>query len=982
VTIEALTPTAFIEKWRDNPLTERQASHTHFIDLCRMLGEPAPYDADTDADAYCFEKGATKTTGADGWADVWKRGAFGWEYKGPRKDLTAAYAQLQQYAVALENPPLLVVCDREHFRIHTNFTNSISKVYDIALTDLADPDNRAILKAVFSDPESLRPGKTRQSLTVEVAEQFANLALRLRGRGHDPVVTAHFINRLVFCMFAEDVKLLPNDMFKRMLENALRQPEEFKDLAADLFRAMQSGGRVGFERVDWFNGGLFDSDTTLPLEGEDIALVLDVARQDWSDIDPSILGTLFERGLDPDKRSQLGAHYTDRDKIMQIVRPVLVAPLLEEWEKRKSEIALQMDAYEKARARRPERQTDARRVFAAARREEERAWREAQRLYIEFVERLRKVRVLDPACGSGNFLYLALLALKDIEHKVNLDAEVMGLGRFTPSVGPECLKGIEINPYAAELARVTVWIGEIQWMRRNGFDTSRNPILRPLDTIECRDAVLGPNGAEAPWPPCEFIIGNPPFLGAKLMKRWLGQPYTDSLREAYKGRLKGFSDLVCYWFEKARAEIQTDHTRRVGLVATSSIRGGTNRPVLDRIAQDAMIFDAWGEQPWTVEGARVEVSLICFCARSEAPQTLRLDGQVVQTINADLTTGIDVTRAVALKQNNGTSFLGIQTSGPHDIPGDMARTMMALPVNPNGQANHEVLKPYWNGDDVAGRPRDRWLIDLPLNLTEGDAARYEAPFEYLRTARYDAASATDLRTLPEARATARDTHARERWWEPYWPRPEMRARVQALSRYIVTTETSQYRLFVWLSYPVLPDKNLIVIARDDDTTFGILHSRFHELWSLRLGTSLEDRPRYTSTTTFATFPFPDGLTPDIPSAKYAANPVAKKIAAAAKQLDQLRNAWLNPNDLIRREPETRAGFPERTLPVSSSAEATLRTRTLTELYNQRPAWLVSVHRELDEAVAEAYGLQADSPEDAILAHLVDLNLARTSAKSL
>jgi type II restriction/modification system DNA methylase subunit YeeA len=979
VPIAPLTPAAFIEKWRDNPLTERQASHTHFIDLCRLLGEPAPYDPDTDANAYCFEKGATKTTGADGWADVWKRGAFGWEYKGPGRDLTAAYAQLQQYAVALENPPLLVVCDRERFRVHTNFTNSVGKVYDIGLADIADPEKRAILKAVFSDPESLKPGKTRQSLTVEIAEKFASLALRLRERGHDAHLTAHFINRLVFCMFAEDVKLLPNDMFKRMLENALREPADFANLAADLFRAMQAGGRVGFERVDWFNGGLFDDDTTLPLERDDIALVLDVARQDWSDIDPSILGTLFERGLDPDKRSQLGAHYTDRDKIMQIVQPVIIEPLLTEWETTKADIAVQMQQYQEARARRPKKQAEARRVYAAARRDEERAYREAQRLRAEFIERLRHVRVLDPACGSGNFLYLALLALKDIEHKANLDAEALGLGRFTPSVGPECLKGIEINPYAAELARVTVWIGEIQWMRRNGFDASRNPILRPLDTIECRDAVLA-NGAEALWPPCEFIIGNPPFLGAKLMKRWLGLPYTDALRNAYKGRLKGFSDLVCFWFEKARAEVEAGHTKRVGLVATSSIRGGTNRPVLDRIGQEATIFDAWSEQPWTVEGARVEVSLICFCARSITPATIKLDGQSVQGINSDLTTGIDLTCARPLKQNKRASLLGIQTSGPHDISGDLARKWMALPVNPNGKHNYEILKPYWNGDDVAGRPRDRWLIDLPLSLSEAAASQFEAPFEYLKTARYDPDNLNDLRTLREARATARDEQARVRWWEPYWPRPEMRKRIAKLPRYIVTTETSQYRLFVWLAYPVLPDKNLIVIARDDDTTFGILHSRFHELWSLRLGTSLEDRPRYTSTTTFATFPFPDGLTPDITSASYVANPTAKAIAKAAKDLDNLRNAWLNPANLVRIEPEGWPSLPDRVRPVSASAQEALRSRTLTELYNQRPSWLVATHKALDDAVASAYGIKANLPDDDILTHLLNLNTARSSPK--
>jgi hypothetical protein len=169
-------------------------------------------------------------------------------------------------------------------------------------------------------------------LTEEAAEQFASLAQRLRGRGHDPQAVAHFINRLVFCMFAKDIGLLPNTMFSRMLEQAVKEPDEFVQLAQSLFRAMQSGGRVGFEPVEWFNGGLFDTDEVLPLDQEDTALVLKAARLDWSDIDPSIFGTLFERGLDPDKRSQLGAHYTDRDKIMMLVEPVILHPLQAEWE--------------------------------------------------------------------------------------------------------------------------------------------------------------------------------------------------------------------------------------------------------------------------------------------------------------------------------------------------------------------------------------------------------------------------------------------------------------------------------------------------------------------------------------------------------------------------------------------------------------------------------------------------------------------------
>ena len=489
-----MTPHDFITKWRASALKERSASQEHFIDLCRLLGEPTPAEADPAGERYCFERGARKDTGGDGWADVWKRHHFAWEYKGQRADLDAAFGQLRQYALALENPPLLIVSDMLRFRIRTNWTNSVSRTYEFGLEDLADAAARDKLKWAFSDPERLRPGETRQSLTERAAASFATVAQALRERGHDPHRVAHLVNRLVFCMFADDVGLLPDHMFTRMLEQARRTPAHFADLAGDLFRVMARGGRVGFETVDWFNGGLFDDDTALPLEKSDIDAVLAASNLDWSEIDPSILGTLFERGLDPGKRAQLGAHYTDRDKIMLIVEPVVLRPWLAEWTAEKAETAAELERAEAARS--PAARTKRR--------------NEAERRYRTFLNRLRAFTVLDPACGSGNFLYLALQALKDLEHRVQFEAEALGFQRAFPEIGPANVKGIEINPYAAELARVSVWIGEIQWMRRNGFSEARNPILKPLDTIECRDAILAPDDSEPDWPEADVVIGNPP----------------------------------------------------------------------------------------------------------------------------------------------------------------------------------------------------------------------------------------------------------------------------------------------------------------------------------------------------------------------------------------------------------------------------------------------------------------------------------------
>ncbi len=557
-----LTPNEFIAKWHASELKERSAAQEHFIDLCRLLGEPTPVEADPKGDHYCFERGASKDSGGGGWADVWKRHCFAWEYKGKHADLDAAFNQLRQYALALENPPLLIVSDMRRFRIRTNWTNSVSETLEFELDDLVDGTVRDKLKWAMSDPERLRPGETRQTLTERAAKTFAQLAQSLRDEGHAPQEVAHFVNRLVFCMFAEDVGLLPDDMFTRMLKHARRKPEEFAALARKLFGAMSAGGRVGFEDVDWFNSGLFEDDAALPLDKSQIETTLKASTLDWSSIDPSILGTLFERGLDPDKRSQLGAHYTDRDKIMRIIDPVIVRPWLAEWTSEKARIASSLERANAAKSK------------AVATRHR----RQAKNSLGTFLERLRNFTVLDPACGSGNFLYLGLHALHDLEHRVQLEAEAMGLERGFPSVGPANVKGIELNAYAAELARVSVWIGEIQWMRRNGFPGSREPVLDPLETIGCRDAILTSEGGEAEWPEADVIIGNPPFLGGKLLITNLGEEYVSTLFQVYEGRVPREADLVCYWFAKAGEHLGGGASKRVGLVATNSIRGRSEPP--------------------------------------------------------------------------------------------------------------------------------------------------------------------------------------------------------------------------------------------------------------------------------------------------------------------------------------------------------------------------------------------------------------------
>ncbi len=375
-----MTPEDFIRRWRRSTLTERSAAQSHFNELCALIGHPAPTAVDLQGADFCFEKGARKTGGGQGWADVWKRNCFAWEYKGKHKDLGAALRQLQQYALALDNPPLLIVSDFETIEIHTHFTNAVHTVRRLTLDDLADPAQRQVLQWAFTDPERLKPGRTIEAVTAEAAELFAGLAQRLRERGHEPQRVAHFMTRLLFCLFAEDIGLLPGRLFNDLLAAVKTRPAAFVDRARELFAAMRGGGWFGLIEIPWFNGGLFDDADCLPLESEDLELAWRAARLDWSAIEPAIFGTLFERGLDPDKRSQLGAHYTDAASIRRLIEPVIRDPLLAEWATVKAELTRFLQAKKPKRA-------------------------PAEQALQRFLERLQMFRVLDPACGSGNFLY-------------------------------------------------------------------------------------------------------------------------------------------------------------------------------------------------------------------------------------------------------------------------------------------------------------------------------------------------------------------------------------------------------------------------------------------------------------------------------------------------------------------------------------------------------------------------------------------------
>jgi type II restriction/modification system DNA methylase subunit YeeA len=951
-----MSPSEFIRKWKSVALTERAAAQSHFNDLCTLLNHEDPVTADPKGEWFTFEKGLTKTGGGEGFADVWKRNFFAWEYKRKKSNLDQALAQLTRYASALENPPLLVACDTDRFKIQTAWTNAVPATYELAIEELLDPKKLDILHAVFFDPAKLRPAATRAAITKQAADKFSAIAEALKGRG-SPDQVAHFVNQLVFCFFANSIGLLPEGFFGKLLRKASRNPEKSRDYFNQLFAAMEAGGEFDLTDIAHFNGGLFDGARALPLGSSDIGLLIAAGSLDWSQIDPTIFGTLFERFLDPDKRAQIGAHYTDSEKIRMIVRAVVLRPLMNEWRVVKSQIG---DLLSGAKTP-PMRSAIKRRM---TRKEA------AEELRFRFMERLRAVSILDPACGSGNFLYIALQGVKDLENQANLECEALGLSPQALLVGPEILHGIEINPFAAELARTTIWIGDIQWKRRNGIYAEPPPILRKLDSIERADALIeaGSGGGwhEKAWPKAEFIVGNPPFLGGKLLRTQLGSETVDRLFEVYRDRVPQEADLVVYWLEKAREAIETGSSKRAGLVATNSVRGGANRRVLDRLVDQSRIFEAWSDEPWVLDGAAVRVSMICFGTGDDG---VFLDGKPVDRINSDLTSGaLDLTKAKRLDENLGVSFMGDTKGGAFDVPGETARLWLKAPTNPNGRGNSDVLKPWRNGQDITRRSSDMWIVDFGWQMSERDAAFYEAPFKHIRD-----------NVWAERQKNRRETY-KKFWWRHVEPRPALMAKLRSLERYIVTPTVAKHRLFAWLPRPIMPDHQLIVIARDDDVTFGILHSRFHEMWSLRLGTSLEDRPRYTPTTTFETFPFPEALAPSVSAEAYACDSHAQAIAQAAKRLDELRQSWLNPSDLVRRESEVVEGYPDRLLPIDAAAAKMLASRTLTNLYNQKPQWLIDSHRDLDAAVAAAYGWPADISEADALEELLALNLARSGIR--
>ena len=928
--VQALA-SAFASKWKDYGGTEIGNYQGHFNEICDIVGHEKPSD-DLDNHDFEFQHPAPTPGDRRGRADVWLRDHFVMEYKKRGRNLEKAYTQALRYRDSLGNPPLLIVSDFETIRIHTNFTGTVSDTYIIETRDLYDIEKNAtrknalgvvtqsplsiyqVLRYCFFEPSNLKPSQTPAQLTETAAEIFRNIAEELQvSNPRQDAEIARFLSQLLFCMFASDMRLLQEQMLTRMTQDLGESPGKiFPARLNRLFDGMSHGDPVAVPPILRFNGGLFDGRPhNLNIAASVLSLICKADDLDWSHIEPAIFGTLFERIYNPAKRAQHGRHYTSRADIETLVEPVVMTPLRRDWENVKS-------------------------ASHTANNEE------AAKNIQDFLDRLGGVRILDPACGSGNFLYVALNLLHDLEREVFRWALNFGINLPEPRVHPRQLLGIEIDEYAHQLASVVVWIGHIQNEVRVGNIESRDPIIDPLDNIDCRDAIIDNTGAEprpADWPEVDFIVGNPPFLGNKRMREEMGDEVVERIYKVWGDHVPNGADLCAYWFEKARTQISEGNTKRAGLLATQAIRGGRSRVVLENIKESGDIFFAHSDRNWILEGAAVHISMIGFDDGFETDR--ELDNNAAKNIFANLTSGaVDTTKARRLSENVRIAFQGVIPVGPFDLTEQEANATLST-SNPDGARNVDVIKPLITAKDVTDRPSNRWIIDFGISATQDEAARYVRPFEIIQE-----------RVIPHRSKTPSTDSV------PSWlfasPRPELRAAIDPLTRYITTPRHSKHRLFVWTEPDVLPNESVVIFARDDDYFIGVLQSRVHEVWSRALGTQVRDREsgfRYTHTTCFETFPLPQPTTDQ-----------RDAIADVAKTM-----MWHRKNMLT---------------PLENTPEHMIREMTLTNIYNRNDRWLQRDHEKLNQAVFNAYNW-TENPEDlnddTILERLLELNLSRQPA---
>ncbi|WP_243316710.1 class I SAM-dependent DNA methyltransferase [Geothrix paludis] len=999
---------AFLATWRSSAGNERANFQSFLRDFCAVLDLPVP-EPKNPTSTYCFEKDlklthldGTTTTGS---IDCYREGCFVLEAKqgstaeatgsAPRRGtraydryMEAAFGQAVNYARNLpQRPPFVLTCDIGHaFHVWDGFSGAYGGYgarRSYTMEDLRDPKVQERFRALWLDPQSLDPAKIRTVVTRDVAAALGGLARSLETRFPAEAV-ARFLMRTVFTFFAEDVGLLPEKLFQNALEGAWKEhPEAFPKGLESLWDAMNTGGFWGPLKVLRFNGGLFSESLALDLNADEIARLAEAARFDWSEVDPSIFGTLLESALDARERHRLGAHYTPRAYVERLLRPALEEPLRADWDLAQAEamalLGNEPNDADKAKAR---------------------------EVLHDFQRHLAHVKVLDPACGSGNFLATAYDVLKRLEGEIQRRLEDLGeTGRSLALEGvlvtPGQFVGLEVKPWAAAITDLVLWISHLQWFHRQHPDMSPpEPVLQAYGNIQCRDAVLTWSGTKATdrsrwdgrtfrvhpvtgnevpdetaqvpvtelvnprpaaWPEADFIVGNPPFLGNARMRDALGDGYAEALRAAYPD-VPDTVDFVLYWWHKAAEAVRSGRTQRFGLITTNSLRQVRQRGVITHHTSGKTplkLLWAIADHPWTDDGAAVRIAMTVGGLKGQPwlgrvveegsganpeieAQAVKVEGQAVDLINDDLSAGADVSDARALKANDLLSSPGMKLHGAGFI---------VTPDQWNDWGRPAVVHPYRNGRDLTDTPRGVMVIDL-YGMTEAQVReRHPAIYQHVRE-----------HVRPE-REQNNDQVTKRNWWIFGRNREDIRPALASLPRYIATVETAKHRVFMFVDGATIPDNMLIVIASDDAFHLGVLGSRFHVLWALAAGAlmGVGNTPRYSKTRCFDPFPFPE-----------ATEPQKALIRGLAECLDSHRKAAQDRGATI-------TGMYNLLVKLRSGEPFSDREREQHEI--SQTEILRQLHDELDAAVADAYGWPVDLPDADILVNLVALNKERAAEEA-
>ncbi|MCG9885250.1 MAG: class I SAM-dependent DNA methyltransferase [Cyanobacteria bacterium] len=929
-----------------------------------------------------------------------------------RKAMQGAFNQAVAYARTFKNPPpFLITCDiGESFQVWSDFGAASELDYgsydarqDIPFADLVKPEVRALFVDIFTDPQRRNPEKIAAQVTREVAADLAELARSLEGEGRDPKLVADFLMRCIFTMFAEDVGLLGKEkIFTENLERWQLNPHKFQAGIEALWAAMNEGKPFwDYGRLLKFNGGLFEDSSAIPLDGDQLATLLKAAKRDWQKVEPAIFGTLLERALDTKERSKLGAHYTPRAYVERLVRPVVLEPLRERW--RLMQIAVDRALMEEG---------------------DEPTSKSRDRAILElesFLKELRDIKVLDPACGTGNFLYVTMDLMKELESEVlKRLAEVSGRDQLRldfEQVNPSQFLGIEINPRAAAIADLVVWIGYLQWhFRRFGDVPPIEPVLRAYHNIECRDAVLAYDGVvpdvdektgqvrtrwggrtmihpvtgkevpdpsdqkvieryinprPAEWTQTDYIVSNPPFLGNRDMRDELGDGYVEALSKAYP-ELPNTLDYVMYWWHRSAQCIARNRSCSFGLITTNTIRQSRQRTVIDlhqNGKHGVKIFFAIPDHPWSHEGAAVRISMSAGCSKMELPRTCTLSKVIDEDKSQTPESEAESIKIQSIKvleisndlsQNIGISS-AISLASNFDIcsPGvkpcgpGFTVDQESIEFFPESEAT--IVRPYMNGNDLTKKSRKAHIIDC-YEMSEKDLQDdYPTVYQWL------------LENVYPKRAVERDLRLRREWWSFERPRPELRRAIQQLKKYIATVQTSKHRVFVFLDSNTIPDQQIVAITLEDAYFLGTLSSRIHVTWVLAAGGTLEDRPRYNKTVCFDPFPFPD---PD--------ETLKQEIRDLGERLDSHRKRVQNTHPDITITGMYNLLEKIRNHQPLSDKDHEFNNRALISTLKQ-------IHDDLDRAVFRAYGwddlipqweTRADTLDEQILERLVKLNAER------